>query len=99
LGASPQEAAKALESYGFKGDGGLVTREEFCHVLAKLLGLGASGGKSFSDVTDSYAKKAIIALNSKKIITAYPDGTFHPKEAIDIADAKAWIEKALALKK
>lgn len=54
----------------------------------------------YSDVKSSHwAYSAIIALNEKKLISGYPNGTFMPDSSITRAEAATIIARALNLKK
>jgi C1A family cysteine protease len=97
---SAKSAMAALESKGTydkisdKDPAVEITREEFCYALARVMDLPGTVGKSFLDISGSYAKKAIMALSSKKIIAADENGCFRPEEKVTLQDAKLWIENA-----
>jgi C1A family cysteine protease len=103
LGSSA-DASKTLEALGCYAsikdysDGKAMTREEFAYVLAKALKLPSSGGKTLSDVGGSFAKSAITALYSKKIIAPNADGTFNPSGPLLSVDMEKWLANAAAYK-
>lgn len=66
-----------------------LTREEAAAMFGRLLGLSTSTEKtSFSDDASisSWAKPYIPAVAAAKIISGYPDGSFHPTETITRAE-------------
>jgi hypothetical protein len=70
-----------------------ISREDFCYQLAKAMQLGKGSGKSMTDISGSYAKSAIIALYSKKIISPLSGGDFKPGDKLLKADMQAWLAK------
>jgi hypothetical protein len=96
---SPAEAVLKVTNAGAYANNpsGVITREELCFEIATLLKLNATSGKIFSDISQSYAKKAIMALAAKGIVKPYDDGTFKPKETVTEEIAKDWISKAKSI--
>jgi len=66
-----------------------LTREEAAAMFGRLLGLPTStAATSFTDdkSISSWAKPYIPAVAAAKIISGYPDGSFHPTETITRAE-------------
>lgn len=76
-----------------------ITRSEFAAILMKGLGLSPAGGSSnFKDITakDWYAGYVNTAFNYK-LISGYPDQTFHPGERITREQAMVMIARAMKI--
>ena len=58
-----------------------ITRQEFCQVAAKAMGLDLTKVPSVSPFTDT-SDPAVLALNAAGIIGGYSDGTFLPNKAL-----------------
>ncbi|AZN43115.1 InlB B-repeat-containing protein [Paenibacillus albus] len=72
-----------------------VTRAEFVQALFNIYQWDASAGKSFSDVKGHWAAQAITAAEKQGILQGYPDGTFHPDQAISRVEAVMIFNKLL----
>lgn len=64
-----------------------ITRQEFCTIVAKYLGLENTGEANFSDTKGVYAEGYIAQLVEKNIVSGYSDGTFKPDANITRAEA------------
>ncbi len=79
----------------FKPEGN-ITRAEMAAVFSRILGLDKktpSGGKSFSDINNHWAKNDILMLAEYGMINGYPDGEFRPGGNITRAELCAMIKK------
>ncbi|WP_058302784.1 S-layer homology domain-containing protein [Gorillibacterium timonense] len=79
---------------------GAITREEFTVMLAKALGLKASGSTlSFADEAKigAWAKEAVAQAMEAGIVSGYKDGSFRPNERITRAEMATMIARALKL--
>ena len=56
-----------------------------------------SDGKSFSDVSDTWAKASIEKMTAKGIINGYSDGTFKPEQSVTRAEMAKMISVLLGL--
>ncbi|WP_342355261.1 S-layer homology domain-containing protein [Saccharibacillus endophyticus] len=72
----------------FKPDGA-ITREEMASIAFNYLGLGkGEPSGSFPDVrADGWSGGIIAAVQSKGIMTGYPDGTFRPQQELTRSEA------------
>ena len=96
----------ALKEGYFKGDNNgngnplkLITREEASTALARILKLDTSDittGFSDDDSIQSWAKGAVKALKSEKIINGYDDNTFRPQANMKRGECFTIISKKLA---
>jgi hypothetical protein len=61
----------------------IITRAEFCTILAKALNVSPETGVSgFADITGHWAQGSITAMVKKGYINGYPDGSFEPDQPI-----------------
>ena len=73
-----------------------ITRGNFLVMLDQAFGFPSASGHAFSDVPDSaYYAQAIQRGYALGVVSGYPDGTFHPNEAITREAAAAMIYQAL----
>ncbi|MDE7243772.1 MAG: S-layer homology domain-containing protein [Oscillospiraceae bacterium] len=64
-------------------DGKIITRQEFCQMIAEVLDIPAAETPSpFTDTQDS----AVAALSELGVISGYSDGTFHPDGSLTKAE-------------
>lgn len=64
-----------------------ITRQEFCTIVAKYLGLENTGEAKFTDTKGVYAEGFIAQLVEKNIVSGYNDGSFKPNANITRAEA------------
>ncbi len=77
---------------------GLLTREEFCAVLARYLGASPVYDTPFTDV-GGWALGSIGAMAKAGIVHGEPDGRFRPGDPITRQEVAAILDRALKLKK
>ncbi|WP_376768629.1 S-layer homology domain-containing protein [Paenibacillus foliorum] len=68
-------------------------------MVAKTFNIGTGELKAaqFSDINESWAKEAILALASNGIINGYEDGTFYPEANITRVEMIAIIVRIINL--
>ncbi|MBE3551778.1 MAG: S-layer homology domain-containing protein [Kyrpidia tusciae] len=74
-----------------------VTRAEGAAMIAKTLGLSASGGSGFPDLKGSWAEGSVAALRAKGIVAGFPDGLFHPDQPLTRGDMAVMVARAMGL--
>ena len=74
-----------------------ITREDIAVILFRYLGSDAQNGVSFadSDKISDYAKNAVSALSSSKILNGYEDNTFRPDANATRAEVATVISRIL----
>lgn len=73
-----------------------VTRGSFLVMLDQAFQLPSSGGQSFSDVpADAYYASAVQKAYALGIVAGYPDGSFHPDDAITREAAATMLYQAM----
>jgi len=94
--------AKKLELVSGYSDGTFrpdnkVTREEFVVMVSRIFDIQPSsyGYKSFTDISQSYAKDYITSLSNMGIIGGYSDQTFKPQNQITRAEVVTILSKLL----
>ena len=70
-----------------------ITRQEFCAIIAKYMGLNGEGTANFNDVAEAWGKGYIGQLAAKGIVNGYPDGSFQPDKAITRAEVVTILNK------
>ena len=92
------EAAGILSGYNdgsFRPNASL-SREEMATLIVRAYNLTGESPVQFSDVKkDSWSYDYIETLVANKIVTGFPDGTFHPKEPIKRAEFAVMMSKLL----
>lgn len=80
---------------------GAVTRAEFASILVKALGLSAqntAASPTFYDVPASHwAFSSVETVRAQGLVSGYPDGSFHPAQQINRAEALVMMGKAARL--
>ncbi|MBC9783577.1 DUF4347 domain-containing protein [Heliobacterium chlorum] len=82
------QAMNLLQGYpdgSFKPDR-FVTRGELATLVSKWKQLTSNGHSTFGDVQGHWAEKSIAAMEEANIIKGYPDGFFHPNQAVTRAE-------------
>lgn len=77
-----------------------ITREDFAAILYSVLPEGGFSYKktsNFSDISYSYAKKAITELDMMGVLGGYTENTFGPKQTITRAEAAAAVSNVCGL--
>ena len=73
-----------------------ITRGNFLVMLDQAFGFPSASGHAFSDVPDSaYYAQAIQRGYALGVVSGYPDGTFHPNEAVTREAAAAMLYQAM----
>ncbi len=76
-----------------------VTREEAAVFLTRAFHLTQATTQSFPDLDPNhYTFSAILRTVGEGIATGYPDGTYHPKEAVTRAELATFLARALKYK-
>ena len=73
-----------------------VTRAEICTTLVRLIGLELAPDHPFPDVGDHWSNDYVGAAYAGGLVEGYPDGTFHPDDAVTRAEAVTMICRAEA---
>lgn len=76
-----------------------ITRAEFATLIAKVFDLSSNQGNTISDVSGHWAESSIRSLQSKGVLSGYPDGTFRPNQEIKRAEIIAIISRIMDLSK
>lgn len=95
------EANKIMSGYS---DGNFrpnkaITREEFCAVLAKYMGMKDKNTSEFPDVKGRWSESAVGFLTKEKLINGYLDGKFHPLNTITREESAAILYRYVIKKK
>lgn len=70
-----------------------VDRGQMAVFLHRLAGEPPSGSPGFPDVTDQYFAAAVAWLASQGITSGYPDGLFHPGDAVTRAQMVTFLDR------
>lgn len=76
-----------------------ITRAEFATLIAKIFDLSSNQGNTISDVSGHWAESSIRSLQSKGVLSGYPDGTFRPNQEIKRSEIIAIISRIMDLSK
>lgn len=76
-----------------------ITRAEFATLIAKVFDLSSNQGNTISDVSGHWAESSIRSLQSKGVLSGYPDGTFRPNQEIKRSEIIAIISRIMDLSK
>lgn len=76
-----------------------ITRAEFTTMLVKAFNLEAKTGKDFADITNHWAKDAIVTAASHGIVNGYDANSFGPDNNITREQMAVMIVKAAQLNK
>ncbi|PQP84412.1 hypothetical protein C0Q44_07535 [Paenibacillus sp. PCH8] len=76
-----------------------ITRAEFATLIAKVFDLSSNQGNAISDVSGHWAEASIRSLQSKGVLSGYPDGTFRPNQEIKRSEIIAIISRIMDLSK
>jgi hypothetical protein len=61
--------------------------------LHRLVGEPGSGASGFPDVSDQYFADAVAWLAGEGITAGYPDGLFHPEDAVNRAQMVTFLDR------
>ncbi len=70
-----------------------VDRGQMAVFLHRLVGEPASGATGFPDVSDQYFADAVDWLANEGITSGYPDGLFHPGDAVTRAQTVTFLDR------
>lgn len=76
-----------------------INRAEFMKIVVESITDNAEGSECFSDVHAEWFAKYICYGKTQGIVSGYADGTFHPEQDINFAEASKIIVNALDLTK
>ncbi|MCF7756898.1 S-layer homology domain-containing protein [Paenibacillus xylanexedens] len=76
-----------------------ITRAEFATLITKVFDLSSNQGNTISDVSGYWAESSIRSLQSKGVLSGYPDGTFRPNQEIKRSEIIAIISRIMDLSK
>lgn len=74
-----------------------VSRAEFAKILTKAMEWKQEGKADYTDLTSHWAEDFIATVESHKVITGYPDGTFKPNRSISRAEILTMLTRSLKL--
>lgn len=74
-----------------------INRAEFMKIVVESITDSPEGSECFSDVHDEWFAKYICYGKTAGIVSGYDDGTFHPEQNINFAEASKIIVNALDL--
>jgi hypothetical protein len=70
-----------------------VDRGQMAVFLHRLVGEPAAGSASFPDVSDQFFADAVDWLSAEGITSGYPDGLFHPGDAVTRAQVVTFLDR------
>ncbi|MCR4424646.1 MAG: S-layer homology domain-containing protein [Firmicutes bacterium] len=74
-----------------------VTRAEFAKIVSRAFGFAPSMDTGFRDMDGHWAEPFVSALDSAKVVTGYPDGTFQPSRNISRAEMVTMLARVAQL--
>ena len=87
---------KGYPDGSFKPDGD-ISRAEFVSLIVKAFKLTKAKGKDFDDISNHWAKDAILTANAHGIVNGYSDTKFGPDNPITREQMAVMIVKAASL--
>lgn len=74
-----------------------INRAEFLKIVMSAAGKNTGGQNCFPDVKEDWFAPYVCAAHKQKFISGYPDGSFHPEQEINFAEASKIISKIFEL--